>query len=79
MKLRSHDSPISRVAFIGNYLPRQCGTYPCACDFLNINNGTLFACNRQIASAHDGTITYTTRAGHGATFKVCLLVPNQVM
>ncbi len=25
MTLRSHDSPISRIAFIGNYLPRQCG------------------------------------------------------
>jgi glycosyltransferase involved in cell wall biosynthesis len=25
MKLRSNHSPISRIAFIGNYLPRQCG------------------------------------------------------
>jgi hypothetical protein len=25
MKLHSNQSPISRIAFIGNYLPRQCG------------------------------------------------------
>ncbi|MET0644066.1 MAG: glycosyltransferase family 4 protein, partial [Candidatus Binatia bacterium] len=25
MKLRSNHSPISRIAFVGNYLPRQCG------------------------------------------------------
>jgi two-component system, LuxR family, sensor kinase FixL len=27
---------------------------------------------RQIVSAHNGTINYTTEAGHGTTFKVCL-------
>jgi signal transduction histidine kinase len=27
---------------------------------------------QQIVSAHNGTINYTTEAGHGTTFKVCL-------
>jgi PAS domain S-box-containing protein len=34
---------------------------------------------RQIVSAHNGTIDYTTEAGHGTTFKVCLPAPNQLM
>jgi len=34
---------------------------------------------KQIVSAHNGTITYTTQAGHGTTFKVCLPAPNQIM
>jgi PAS domain S-box-containing protein len=35
---------------------------------------------QQIVSAHNGTITYTTEAGQGTTFKVCLPAPpNQVM
>jgi PAS domain S-box-containing protein len=34
---------------------------------------------QQIVSAHNGTITYTTEAGHGTTFKVCLPAPNQMM
>jgi PAS domain S-box-containing protein len=34
---------------------------------------------QQIVAAHNGTINYTTEAGHGSTFKVCLPVPNQVM
>jgi two-component system, sporulation sensor kinase E len=34
---------------------------------------------RQIVAAHNGTITYTTEAGHGTTFKVCLPVSNQLM
>ena len=33
---------------------------------------------RQIVSAHNGTIDYTTE-GHGTTFKVCLPAPNQLM
>jgi signal transduction histidine kinase len=31
---------------------------------------------QQIVSAHNGTITYTTEAGHGTTFKVCLPAPK---
>ena len=27
---------------------------------------------QQIVAAHNGTIDYTTEAGHGTTFKVCL-------
>jgi len=34
---------------------------------------------QQIVSAHNGTITYTTEAGQGTTFKVCLPAPSQVM
>lgn len=34
---------------------------------------------QQIVSAHNGTINYTTEAGQGTTFKVCLPVLNQVM
>ena len=34
---------------------------------------------QQIVSAHNGTITYTTGAGQGTTFKVCLPAPNQIM
>jgi hypothetical protein len=34
---------------------------------------------QQIISAHNGTITYTTEAGQGTTFKVCLPAPKQVM
>ena len=34
---------------------------------------------QQIVSAHNGTITYTTKAGHGTTFKLCLPTSSQVM
>jgi PAS domain S-box-containing protein len=34
---------------------------------------------QQIVSAHNGTINYTTEAGQGTTFKVCLPALNQVM
>ena len=34
---------------------------------------------QQIVSAHNGTINYTTKTGHGTTFKVCLPAPSQIM
>jgi len=34
---------------------------------------------QQIVSAHNGTINYTTKTGHGTTFKVCLPALSQVM
>jgi signal transduction histidine kinase len=34
---------------------------------------------QQIVSAHNGTIKYTTEAGYGTTFRVCLPTPNRVM
>jgi len=34
---------------------------------------------KQIVSAHNGTINYTTKTGHGTTFKVCLPAPSHVM
>ena len=34
---------------------------------------------QQIISAHNGLINYTTEAGQGTTFKVCLPAPNQIM
>ena len=34
---------------------------------------------QQIVSAHNGTINYTTKTGHGTTFKVCLPAPRHVM
>jgi two-component system sensor kinase FixL len=42
-------------------------------------SGLGLAVVQQIVAAHNGTITYTTEAGHGTTFKVCLPLSNQVM
>ncbi len=34
---------------------------------------------QQIVTAHNGTITYTSKVGHGTTFKLCLPASSQVM
>ena len=42
-------------------------------------SGLGLAVVQQIVSAHNGTINYTTEAGRGTTFKVCLPGPSQTM
>ncbi|HSE84782.1 MAG TPA: ATP-binding protein [Candidatus Binatia bacterium] len=42
-------------------------------------SGLGLALVRQIVSAHNGIVNYTTEAGHGTTFKVCLPAPNPPM
>jgi signal transduction histidine kinase len=42
-------------------------------------SGLGLAVVRQIVTAHNGTINYTTELGHGTTFKVCLPGPSRPM
>jgi PAS domain S-box-containing protein len=69
---RSGRMVVLEISDTGNGVPHGMDIFESFKTTKNSGSGLGLSLARQIVSAHNGTINYTTEAGRGSTFKICL-------